>query len=274
MGNHTDDLPNYTNPPVVEVAASIQFAPLKGFAAAHVGGYWDTIRNAFDRVEEQPQLPHMTEREDLTPGPNLTVQLSQEPQLPRTWFISRDDSELIQLQRDRFGYNWRKREDAQEYPRYETVRKNFWKHWKDFKGFLRTSGLEAPSIDQCELTYVNRIPKGACWADMGDLETLFRNLSWAPREGFLPHPEIWAWRMSFKLSEGSGRLHVNASPVFVPPENELQMRLTLTVRGRPKEETLNDENILDWFDTARRWIVRGFVDLVTDKTDGIWGRGL
>ena len=96
------DLPDYENPPVVEVAACVQFAPIKELAGAHLGAYWARIRAPFSRVQEQSPMAHVVEPEDLSPARGPQVEFAHELPLPRTWFSIPNGTELIQVQRDRF----------------------------------------------------------------------------------------------------------------------------------------------------------------------------
>ena len=265
------DLPDYENPPVVEVAACVQFAPIKELAGAHLGAYWARIRDPFSRVQEQSPMAHVVEPEDLAPARGAQIEFAHEPPLPRTWFSIPNGTELIQVQRDRFVYNWRKQAKEDVYPRFPYVQGKFREHWSGFRAFLTEEDLPEPTVDQCELTYVNLIPKGEGWKVVRDWENVFSTFVWGPRSGFLPPPERVTWKLSFKLPTGEGRLHVSAEPVFVPPGNELAARFTLTVRGGPQGEP-DDDKISNWFATAREWIVRGFADLVTEAADKLWGR--
>ena len=43
------------------------------------------------------------------------------PDLPRIWFIHKNDSEILQVQRDRFTFNWRKTEPDQGYPGFSSI---------------------------------------------------------------------------------------------------------------------------------------------------------
>ena len=74
------------------------------------------------------------------------------------WFLTVDGTQLIQIQRDRFAFNWRKLDTDRQYPHYDQVRDDFVRQLEKFLGFLREEGLEDPNPDQVELTYVNHIP--------------------------------------------------------------------------------------------------------------------
>ncbi len=263
--------PDYADPPVSEVVMGMQFASLEQFTTAHVGSYWGIIREDFPQVEEQPPIGHMVEGPPAKEGEGaVNLWFAAKPPLLRTWFIDAGGRCLIQVQRDRFLYNWRKREAADAYIRYPAIKESFFRYWQGFEDFLGKSGLPRPSVDQCEITYVNRVDQNSGWNSFGDLHRVFRGFLWKPRVPFLPEPETMSWSLSFRLPEDAGRLHAEAAPVRVQPQNALAMRFTLTARGLPK--SLDDRGLKAWFDLGHEWIVKGFVDLVSEETDKLWQR--
>lgn len=262
------ELPEYGNPPLIEVAIGVQFSPIAEFTAAHLGLYWATVRDTFGRVEEQPPISHVIEPDPGQPEPGPSFQISAKPELPRVWLIDGTGNRIIQVQRDRFLHNWRKLDPEDEYPRFPSVKASFLDHWTSFQEFLGQAGLN-PEPDQCELTYVNHLRKGEGWNTLADLGALFTTFSWHTRERFLPAPDNLRWSLRFLLPEGRGRLHVDVVPVRAQPSNDLAVRFALTARGKPSD--IDDTTSMsEWYDLAREWIVRGFADLVEDKTDELW----
>jgi len=261
-------LPYYGKPPVIEVAIGVQFAPLTEFSVGHVGLYWATIRETFNRVEEQAPIGHVVEPPEGPAEPALSLSWTDKLPLPRAWFLDASGTRLIQVQRDRFLHNWRKMNPADEYPRFPSVRDSFLHYWEGFNAFLAEHRIK-PEPDQCELTYVNHIRKGDGWDTMADLEKVFTTFEWRTRYRFLPSPDSARWSLRFPLPGSRGRLHIDVVPVRVPPENDLAIRFSLTARGRPEGE-FSTESMNEWFTMAREWIVRGFVDLVDENTDAIW----
>jgi len=67
---------------------------------------------------------------------------------------------LIQLQNNRFFYNWRKMHADEPYPRYGSVVKKFKANLELFQRFLEEEKLGPFSPTECELTYINHILKG------------------------------------------------------------------------------------------------------------------
>src|SRR4029077_3801482 len=101
-------LPSYASPPVVEVVVGVAFWPLHGLTVVDISAFWsENLREHFPKVHEQPPYVPPTE---LLGGQSLTLPTIMPMALPhpRLWFLSSDEQELLQLQRDYFACNWRK----------------------------------------------------------------------------------------------------------------------------------------------------------------------
>ena len=88
--------------------------------------------------------------------------------MPRYWFISEDEVNLIQVQKNAFIFNWRRRNG--DYPHFfENLKPAFDKNFSVFEEFLRaeTETTNLP-IDLCELTYVNVIERCEYWSGPAD----------------------------------------------------------------------------------------------------------
>jgi uncharacterized protein (TIGR04255 family) len=71
--------------------------------------------------------------------------------------MSEDKHRLVQVQSDRFVYNWRKVEGQGRYPRLNDVLPEFWDRCQVFQTLLADRGLPPLSLNQCELSYFNII---------------------------------------------------------------------------------------------------------------------
>ena len=106
------------------------------------------------------------------PMPPLVIQGAPQPE--RILLINEGDDRIIQLQNDRFHYNWRKR--GGDYPSFAKIYPEFRPRLQTFEDFVRDSGLEAPLYNQWELTYFNSIPKGELWNSSSDWVAIFPGL--------------------------------------------------------------------------------------------------
>jgi uncharacterized protein (TIGR04255 family) len=264
-------LPSYVDPPVSEVVIGVQFAPIEELLAPHVGRYWNTVRDVLQRAEEHAPVGHIVEQFREERSPEIRLEALTKPPLPRSWFLDLAGSRLVQLQRDRFLYNWRRTSASGVYPRYPTIKQAFFGFWAGFLAFLQQENLPLPTVDQCELTYVNHIRHDQAWKSMEDLGSVFSCIAWSPRGTFLPTPEGVRWDMRFLLPENQGRLYAEAVPARLVSENVSIIRFSLTARGMPHGAP-DDRSLSAWYDLAHEWIVRGFSELVSVETDALWRR--
>jgi len=170
----------YKNPPINELIIGAYFdQPIVPLRSEHVGLFWAEVRSEFPKIQQQPELSLPIV------GPTLTFQIggTDEPYpMPRFWLISEDDTILMQIQKNAFIFNWRKRET--EYPHFETVASRFDKYFNLFSSFLkRELGVETINIQVAELTYSNLIESGAYWSDPCDTSRLIPTMS-------IPNPGI------------------------------------------------------------------------------------
>jgi uncharacterized protein (TIGR04255 family) len=161
-------------PPINELIIGAYFdQPIAPLHSEHVGLFWAEVRKEFPKIQQQPELslPIM--------GPSLTFQigLTDEPYpMPRFWLISGDDSTLIQIQKNAFIFNWRKRDT--DYPHFENVKRPFDKYFELYSLFLKNElGIDNVNIRVAELTCSNLIESGDYWADSNDTQTLIPTLS-------------------------------------------------------------------------------------------------
>jgi uncharacterized protein (TIGR04255 family) len=262
-------LPEFERPPVTEMVMGVQFQPIAGLQAAHLGLYWSRIRSDYPHTLDQaPLVPAVEEAEIKPAAPTISAIALSVPPLPRCWFMSENKTEVIQVQRDRFWRNWRQVEGNDRYPRYARLAPAFKRDWEGFLGFLREQGLGPGTVNQCELSYINNIEKGAGWSELGELDKVFPLL--CPREpgGFLPSPEMLSWQARYKLPEGRGRLHVEMNPAFSGRAMKLVLAFNLTARGAPAGG--GPEQIAAWFDLAHEWITRAFAELTGPAAHAFW----
>ena len=259
-------LPNYENPPLEEVVLGVQFEHLKNFSAALAGIFWNKIRDRYPTSEDQPQLFHQKEFPELRPSQEN--QLIQVPLSPRNWFISRDKTELIQVQRDRFVRNWRRIKGNETYPRFGQLFGQFKRDWMAFLAFAKEEGLGEVKIDQCELNYVNHLEKGSGWDAFSEIGKVFSFVKPSSRSGLLVEPESLSWSGAFKLPNDRGRLTVDINPAFRGRDFKMILSMSLSARGSPAGETT--EAALPWFEMAHEWIVRAFDDLTEPAMHSLW----
>jgi uncharacterized protein (TIGR04255 family) len=198
-------------------------------------------------------------RGQLEPRPDLTA---------RTWLITSDGSELIQLQRDWFLLNWKKSKDNQSYPSYENVKREFDNRFGEFVRFLASERIPI-SYKEFELTYVNHISRANGLAEVG-AGALLVDHTFAEKDRFLPAPAEINWKTSYPLPRDFGRLNITAHTGVLMSTGERVVRLDLQAVGLPSDapESRKDE----WFELAHEWITLGFADVTSPSLHKIWKR--
>ncbi len=201
------------------------------------------------------------------------MQISDLPPLPRIWFVN-DSGGIIQVQRDRFHYNWRKLKTEDAYPRYRNVIENFRTNLSKVETFLKENNLGIIEPLQYEMTYVNHIPQGEGWSTPIEIAQIFPDFAWRTTTSrFLSGLEVVNWRSSFALPNNDGRLHVTIRSAMRKTDRHPILMLELTVRGIGKDKSR--QAMWSWFDTAHEWIVRGFADLTSEEIQKkVWRRKL
>ena len=162
-----------TNPPVNEVVLTMHFDPvLKGFKSEHVGLFWSSVASEFPIVEQHPPLSISNAQGDDLVDPGEIFPMA------RYWFISDDRSEVIQVHKQAFTYNWRN-VGENPYPGFfETVKPRFEKFSDLLLGFLQDHIEEAtPTVNRCALTYVDIIEQSEYWSGPNDTANVVPSFS-------------------------------------------------------------------------------------------------
>lgn len=274
MSTRPPDLPEFDRPPVVEVVLAVKFLPPEGLRTTHLGVFWaENFATELPTVEELAAYDAPVERFDgVEPGVQFNVMTGPPP--TRFWFISPDDSRLLQLQRDWFARNWRKTNEVDEYPRYESIRDAFAADLTLFSNFIEGESLGELRFEQCEVTYINHVVPNAHWSAHGDVGQVLSNFKFGRAGSNLPQPEdaqlAWRYLISGETGTPVGRLHVNVQPGYSQVNRSPILRMSLTARGKPAGSGL--DALVGFLDTGRERIVRAFANLTTDEMHQEWGR--
>jgi uncharacterized protein (TIGR04255 family) len=263
-----DEPVTFDRPPVGEVAMSVQMGQPVTDDALTLGTFWPRVREEYPNVQTQPPLPPMSEDFRLGAPQSITFQLVG--QSSRYWLLSPDATELIQVQPDRFGYNWRKEPVDAPYPRYRYLRERFHLVFSAFIGSTREKGRTMQPT-WCEITYINPIETTDVAGGLANLSSVLRRLA-PDHPGNLPPPQDTTFAERFLLTrDGSptGRLYVSANPATRLQDQMPIYMLTLTVRGMPR--TPDADGVYTFLDEGRDLIVRSFRDMTTPEMHAKWG---
>ncbi|WP_167376062.1 TIGR04255 family protein [Methylobacterium tarhaniae] len=268
----TSQLPKFGKPPVTEVVCGIYFENLDALQVPLVGRLWERLKHDFPRAETKPTLPPTISAS----GPSdMFIQLqfgAAEPSpFPRIWFVSEDDSSLVQLQRDRLIINWRRRDADARYPSYDIISTKLREVVDIFSDFTKEENIGTLITIGLEIGYVNTLLYGHELAGPEDVGTVIPMLAWRPK-GEAPRFPVTGlgWNADLGLP-GGGSLSVTLNTTHRPSDGRGVARLDLL--ARKFSPNLATSAIWEWFDLAHEAIVTTFAD-ITDAgvQHEVWGR--
>lgn len=271
----TDSRPNFTRPPVIEVALAVQFEPLGGFDIPRIGEFWQLVRDELPEAEVRSPSPREVEQFRERKARQLQIELFAEPVTPRCWFKSSRGTELLQVQPDRLVFNWRQQEGDDQYPRYAFVRERFESYLSVFERYIADREIGAIAANQCAVTYINHIDAGNGWMGFTELDRVLTIWSGRHSDNVLPDVEDVGFSVRYRIpgEDGNpiGRLHVRAEPRSRPDDPTVdRVQLLIMARGEPL--AAGTDGILSFLDLGREYVVRGFSSLTTPHMHAIWGR--
>jgi uncharacterized protein (TIGR04255 family) len=154
------------DPPIIEVVCGFFFPPVAGLDPLVVGKYWAEKKDR-EGYHERQLHPAVSDR----PG----ISVSETPGPFRCWLIKDTDDYILQIQPDRFYFNWRKRTSG--YPHFtsrdgsEGVLTKSLREFQEFSTFCEAE----PSLKQAlkplrlELAKVDLLVNPTHWRDYSDL---------------------------------------------------------------------------------------------------------
>ena len=261
---------DFAQPPVDEVVLSVLFQSLDKLMAPHLGEIWQPFKkDGFINITQHPQVqptietfPHSTQSGQF--HFNVT-------DLARIWFIHENDDQIIQVQRDRFTYNWRKTEPNQQYPGFSSICATFEKYYNSFCQVINNIEMGEVNPLQYELTYIDQLWEGDGWNtlnEIGNIYSIF--VDFQNSDSLWSEIESLTLRTSFWIEDLNSRLYLTIRDRTKIPEENQTLQTDFTMRGFPEN---TDYTMIDWFKSAREQIREKFVSLFTENIQTqIWGR--
>ena len=272
------DLVTFGRPPVNEVYLSVQFTDDVLDETWALTEFWPRIRDDFPQIERQSAIVRIEERFEVPPVPSMPsfpfqVGTGAPPQ--RYWFVSQNSTRLVQVQSDRFLFNWRRVRPDDAYPRFRTLLPDFERVFALFLDAMPASRRSAVTADLCEVGYINHIGASA-EEDPRHHLPLYRIVQ------FVTEPDTDALRpiedMQFQVRSlirgednvPTGRIYVSAVPGYRTADQMPIYVLELTVRGRPAGSELGD--LLEFYTQGRERVVTTFDSITTNEMHEAWER--
>lgn len=269
-----DQLPSYTNPPLVETALSVMFRPIKGLGNADLGLFWASMREQYPLKNDAEPIETQIEK--------FGADVARVPRVPpfkvvpfrtatRLQMVKDDGHRMIQVQNGRFAYNWR-RLDRDTYPHWSAVFREFSTTLDTFRGFLGAHKFGPIEPVQWEVAYVNQLLHERDWQNKSEWRHLVPGLVGCATDLPIASTEGLECSWRFVLPEERGRLHVELSSGFVIADNREVLTLQLTARGGVSE--VDGWDLESGLQIGHRAVVKGFMGITGEDAQKRWGRTL
>jgi len=257
--------PDYSDPPLVEVALSIQFTPVNEYKSVYSSDIWGLFKKDFPKIREVP----LTESQFETFGgknvQGFQFQVGAPPVGTRLWFISDDESHILQFQPDLLVTNWKKLRVADPYPRFEGIAESFEDNIGTLAKYFEFKFKCQIDINQAEVAYVNIIPVSD-FSEFGKWFSLWN-------DDYLNIESLATNFNEVILDESNkpvARLKHEIHSVLTPDGKGKAFRLSLTYKGKPLENDIG--SAMKFIAAGREAIVSRFDHITTDKAHQTWGK--
>jgi uncharacterized protein (TIGR04255 family) len=263
--------PKFANPPLVERAVTVVFEK-SALSLGDYGLFWSSIQQEFPISECAGPIPSEIEHYEGFKPAQTKFELMDAGVLPRALFRNPAKGELIQLQPDRFSFNWLKAGDDDTYPHSEAVLERFFVLLRRFIDFSQDRGLGDFLPLQCEITNVNVIPVSDIGNSFVDFATIVKLPDLTGSEQLLQLESQIAGAKHLILGDGGepvGRVHSTGQPTLRASTEELVYRLDITARGAPIGSGL--KGVERFFDKAVSAVNGVFLASVTQSGRKFWG---
>lgn len=259
-------LPDFAQPPLDEVVLGVQFSPSPRYTSLNLKDVWDLYSAEYPEVQEKPALdPTFETFGGPSPQPSMQFHFGPPPLHSRVWFISSEQSHLIQFQQDRFLLNWRRRPTGGEYPHFEDISRMFSDNLTKLAHWFESIQSHPLEINQAEVCYINIVPVDA-FASAGEWFTFWKPGKW--------NMEGLATTFGEVLHDTNGKPHARLIhellSVSMADGESTAFRLSLTVRGAPLGNNIGAA--MSFLKMGRERIVTRFTELTTELAHTSWGR--
>ena len=250
----------FENPPVNEVVVATYFNPgLSDLRSEHIGLFWEKIKGEFPAVSQQFPV-----------GIGLDVIADEPFPMPRYWFTAGNEINLIQIQRNAFIFNWRRRGDG-AYPQFhKNIKPTFDKYYGLFDEFIRTEiNIADPTIDLCELTYVNVLERCEFWTGPQDTTKVIPSFS-IPAPG-IDVSESPGFNCNFTYSVSTDlQLNIGIRSAVKTQQQNAPV-LIFEIKTSVRFERVAKSRADEWFERAHDTIIKSFLGMTSrDIQDRLW----
>lgn len=241
----------FANPPINEVVLGQTFHPRHDLLVPYIGEFWTLMKGQYPKCSHAAPI--------IASGTTPTFDF--ETSVPRVWLISEDETRLIQVQQDRFYFNWRQTKVREDYIRFGSIKTEFDRVFGEFARYVASRTGQALKAERYELNYINILDCGQGWEFPADIGNVLRDLCWTQGQRFLSSPKRVSAKFEFALPEGFGVMTAALDPARTAESRREVFRLELAAAA--DADVVARVSFDEWVAVAHEWIVSGFKDLTT-----------
>lgn len=259
-------LPEFDAPPVEEVALGIHFATEVQLTLPDVIQL-RSVWSEYSDIEEKGPLPPLPVSNPS--GPQIQIVMFPEPPLVRYVFQNPLHTRLIQIQRDRLVYSWRRQDEEGPYPHYQSIRPALEKSFAQLQELVAERDYGKLTIERVEVTYLNPIAVGTNSREVQRMAELIAPWSGEYSDSLLGEPAAATLMLTYALEEeefSDGVLWISLGEAKRERDDKDVLLLRLTAHGKP----LDVDSPFASLDIAHEWVIRGFKSITSQDMHRQW----
>jgi uncharacterized protein (TIGR04255 family) len=260
--------PNFSAPPVEEVALGLSFQPSTELNILDVAELRECLKQiGFNEMQVHAPLTTRGSRVFQ----NINFQLKMLPGFPRFWFMSESKEYIIQIQQDKFAVNWRRSDTpTKKYVGFKVIEESFWKFSSIFENWYKQYAKDALKINGLDLTYYNNIPiEGGL--NSSTLNNIYKDFQWSNKTVLSNSVQQMFFEVTLPVEKIDAQMFIMGHTAKdMETEKDLH-RLEMAVIGACDIEGINKGLVNQWYSEAHDRIVHGFVELTMPDMHKIWG---
>jgi len=214
--------PRLKDPPIIEVVCGFFFPAVRGLDPIFVGKYWAERKEGHGFPNQQLHPP-VADRPGLFLGDGVGPL--------RAWLVSAPDDYVLQIQPDRFYFNWRKREGA--YPHFgdygatNGVLSRSLSEFAELGDFTLGALGQRPKPTQLELAKIDLLVSPKHWSDQADLTRVLPVLGTLPK--ITEEPSV---NLTLVGDRGGFQLHFAIATVVLASDMSRAIQIETRVTAR------------------------------------------
>lgn len=199
----------FDDPPVREVALGRTFLARPDFLLPYFGDFWSRIKGRYPTTEQS--LPIVDPAEEITDLAAFS---------PRVFFVAPGSRSLMQLQQNRFHYNWRQGDVPAEYVRFPAIQTECLALWRELESYVLEVTKKPLQPQKAELTYTNFVEATAGENSFQLAELALHDSCWATHGRFLEAPKAFAHNYVFDVPDSKSTLQVSTAQIAMVPKSD------------------------------------------------------